>query len=359
MPTDATPAAVGCRWPAEWEPHAATWVAWPHNRDTWPGRFDVVPPVFARLVRTIAQFEPVKILAGGEQVLAQAESFVGDLPNVTLLDIETDDAWCRDHGPTFLVQSPGSSLALVDWQYNAWGGKYPPFDRDNAVPRQIAKRILCRRFSANLVLEGGAIEGNGQGTILTTETCLLNPNRNPGVDRAQAERLLGDYLGATTVIWLPRGELSGDDTDGHVDQLARFVDPSTVVVAISEDRLDENYEPLQENCNFLRRASEQDGNQLCVVPLPLPAPKCFQTQRLPASYCNFYIANGLVAVPQFDDRADEQALRILAELFPQREVRGIPSLDLVWGLGAVHCLTQQEPAGAGTTPLCRTATVNA
>ena len=346
-PVDFTPAAAGYRWPAEWEPHAATWVAWPHNRHTWPGRFERIPPVFAGLVRTIAQSEPVKILAGGKQIRTLAESFVGDLTNVTLLDIGTDDAWCRDNGPTFLVAPPESTLALVDWQYNAWGGKYPPFDLDNRVPWQIAEHMNCRRFQADLVLEGGAIEGNGLGTILTTESCLLNPNRNPGFAHRDVEQFLSDYLGATSVVWLPRGELAGDDTDGHVDQLARFIDPSTVVVAVAQNRLDENFEPLQENVNFLQRARDQDGNPLRVVPLPLPAPKFLQSRRLPASYCNFYIANDLVVVPQFEDPADEQALRILEQLFPQRIVSGLPALELVWGLGAFHCLTQQEPAHEG------------
>ena len=346
-----TPADAGYRWPAEWEPHAATWVAWPRNLATWPGRFERIPPVFARLVRKISQFEPVKVLAGGVQVQAQAKLLVGDLADVTLLDIDTNDAWCRDTGPTFLAGPPGSSLALVDWQYNAWGGKYPPFDLDNRVPRRIAETINCRRFETDFVLEGGAIEGNGLGTIMASESCLLNPNRNPGCTREQAECIMAEYLGATRVVWLPRGELAGDDTDGHVDQLARFVDPATVVTAVSLDKLDSNYEPLRENYDFLRRTTGQGGKSLEVVPLPLPAPKFAAAQRLPASYCNFYIANGLVVVPQFDDPADEQALSILARVFPNRVVSGLSALEIVWGLGAFHCLTQQQPALA--RPSCQ------
>lgn len=343
MSARVTPAALGYRWPAEWEPHAATWVAWPHNRNSWPGKFEPVPPQFAALVRLVAQYEPVHVLAGGEAVMAEAERYVGDVPNVTLHNIRTNDAWCRDHGPTFLIGSPEDQPALVDWEYNAWGGKYPPFDADNAVPQQIAELQNRRRFSPGIVLEGGAIEGNGCGTLLTTERCLLNPNRNPQLSRADLEQYLSDYLGVRKVLWLSGGELAGDDTDGHIDQLARFVSPSTVVAASEQDADEENYEPLQRNMSELRQMTDQDGRPLNVIPLPMPKPKFFSDQRLPASYLNFYIANGLVVVPQFDDPADAEAVELLAGLFPGRHVQGLPALDLVWGLGAFHCLTQQEP----------------
>ena len=344
MPTDSTAAAQGYRWPAEWEAHAATWVAWPHNQETWPGKFDVIPPLFTELIRTLAEFETVHVLAGGEHVLAQANSLVGRIDNVKLFNIPTNDAWCRDYGPTFLSALSQVPPALVDWRYNAWGGKYPPYDQDNDVPQHIAATIGHDRFIADCVLEGGAIDGNGQGSVLTTRSCLLNPNRNPERTPGQIERLLHDHLGARKVIWLPRGELAGDDTDGHVDQLARFVSATTVVVALSEHSDDVNREPLRENYEFLRRASDQEGNSLQVVPLPQPAPKRFRGQPLPTSYCNFYLANGAVLVPQFEDPADQKAVRILSELFPEREVRGLPALDLVWGLGAWHCVTLQQPA---------------
>lgn len=295
------------------------------------------------MVLAIAEVEPVHVLAGGDDVRRVAEKFVGGRENVILHDIATNDAWARDHGPTFLEARPDLPPALVDWEYNAWGGKYPPFGRDNAVPRQVAKFTCRRLYSTGVVLEGGAIEGDGQGTVLTTASCVLNPNRNIGMSRERMEQLLANYLGAQRVLWLPRGELAGDDTDGHIDQLARFVGPATVVAAATEDQADENYEPLQENLNALRGMRDATGQHLEVFPLPLPAPKYYDDQRLPACYCNFYIANGLVLVPQFDDPADAQALGILRDLMPQHEVRGLPSLDLVWGLGSFHCLTQQQP----------------
>lgn len=338
-----TPASLGYRWPAEWESHAATWVAWPHNRNSWPGKFEPVPHQFANLVRILAKYEPVHILAGGEAVMKEAEAFVGDLPNVTLHDIRTNDAWCRDHGPIFLIGPPDDRPALVDWEYNAWGGKYPPFDADNAVPEQIASLQNRRRFVPGIVLEGGAIEGNGCGTILTTEKCLLNPNRNPHLSRAALEQYLFDYLGARKVLWLQGGDLAGDDTDGHIDQLARFVSPTTVVVASESDPKDVNYDPLAKNLDQLQAMTDQDGRPFQVERLPMPQPKYFKEQRLPASYLNFYIGNGVVVVPQFDDPADAIALEVLRRLFPGRQVQGLPALDLAWGLGAFHCLTQQEP----------------
>jgi agmatine deiminase len=339
-----TPASLGYRWPAEWEPHAATWVAWPHNRSSWPGNFEPVPGQFAQMVRTLAEFEPVHVLAGGEPVMAEARRLVGNLPQVTLHDIRTNDAWCRDHGPTFLIGPADEPPALVDWEYNAWGGKYPPFEADNAVAQQIADLQQRHRFAPGMVLEGGAIEGNGCGTVLTTESCLLNPNRNPHLSRAEVERHLQDFLGIRKVLWLRDARLAGDDTDGHVDQLARFVSPTTVVVASEDDPGDENHAPLTSLHEQLRGMSDLDDRPLEVVKLPLPGPKFFNQQRLPASYLNFYIANGVVLVPQFQDAGDEIAVRKLASLFPDRSVRGLPALELVWGLGAFHCLTQQEPA---------------
>ena len=347
MPDPQTPAELGYRWPAEWEPHAATWLAWPKNRDTWPGKFETIPPLFASFVRTLADFEPVHVLAGGEAVRSEAERTLGDLDHVVLHAIATNDAWTRDHGPTFLVGPGEQPPALVDWQYNAWGGKYPPYDQDNAVPSQIATKLGRRRFAPPFVLEGGAIDGNGRGTILTTESCLLNPNRNPAATHASVERYLADYLGARNVLWLKGGGVSGDDTDGHVDQLARFVNATTVVVAVEEDPDDENFAALAKNFEQLKSMTDQEGRLLEVVPLPLPRPLYYRSRRLPASYLNFYIANGVVVAPVFDDPADEIALETLARFFPDRQVLGLLAVDLVWGLGAFHCLSQQEPALAG------------
>lgn len=341
-PRPGTPAALGYRFPAEWEPHAATWLSWPHNRKSWPGKFEPIPPIFARFVRTLAEFEPVHVLAGGAEIMREARDLVGSVANVTLHDIPTNDAWCRDHGPMFLVAPPGRPPALVDWEYNAWGGKYPPFDFDNAVPGKIAALTGRKRFAPGIILEGGAVDGNGRGTILTTEECLLNPNRNPDLSREEIEQYLADYCGAKHVVWLGRGFL-GDDTDGHIDQLARFVGPTTVLCAIEENQQDENHEPLADNLARLQAATDQAGRPLTVIPVPLPSPKFHDGQRLPAGYLNFYVANGGVVAPQFDDPADAAILTILERAFPDRQIRGLPSLDLIWGFGSFHCLSQQEP----------------
>jgi agmatine deiminase len=344
-----TPAQLGFRMPAEWEPHAATWLAWPHKRESWPGNFEPIPQVWVEMVRALVPGEHVNILvndadaaAGVRAVLHGAQ--IAD-SQVTLHLVRTDDAWARDHGPTFITsRSPGrTELAVVDWRYNAWGGKYPPWENDDAVPRQIADRLGLRRFQPGIVLEGGSIDVNGCGTLLTTEACLLNPNRNPHLNRKQIEQYLRDYLGVRTILWLGDG-IVGDDTDGHIDDLARFVDAGTVVVVRETDRGDENYERLWANHERLRHMTDQDGRSLRIVTLPMPAPIFYEGQRLPASYANFYIANGVVLVPVFDDPNDAVALHTLAELFPDRRIVGIGARELVWGLGAFHCVTQQQPA---------------
>lgn len=337
-----TPAALGYRMPAEWERHAATWLAWPHRRKTWPGKFEPIPAVWAKLIRTLAAGEAVHVLAGGDAVMAEARRMVGDLSGVTLHDIRTNDAWTRDYGPTFLV-GDGLPPALVDWEYNAWGGKYPPFDADNRVPQQIADLSGRRRFAPGIVLEGGAIDVNGLGTLLTSEQCLLNENRNPALSRSDIERCLADYLAVRKVLWLGEGVV-GDDTDGHIDELARFVGPRTVVTMREPDPRDENYAPLKDNYRRLLTFSDQDGRPLEVVSLPMPRPIFHDGQRLPASYANFYIANGQVIVPQYGDPADAEVLATLSRLFPDRTLRGLDAIDLVWGLGAYHCITQQQPA---------------
>jgi agmatine deiminase len=356
--TSELPAQLGYRWPAEWEPQASVWLSWPRNPATWPEHFEPVPGEFAQFVRLVAEYEPVNILAGGKEVMEQARALVGGLKNVTLYDIPTNDAWCRDHGPTFLgrsqgprakgqsaIRNPQSAIppALIDWGYNAWGGKYPPFDLDDQVPRRIAEVQGRRVFTPGIILEGGAIDGNGCGAILTTESCLLNPNRNPHLSKEQTESYLRDYLGAKKVLWLTGGEVAGDDTDGHIDQIARFVNPTTVVVSVCVDQDDENYAPTKQNLVELQQMTDQDGRPLEIIPLRLPRPLFCDGQRLPAGYCNFLIANGVVIVPAFGDPADEGAIRTLQPLFPDRDVRGSRSLHLIWGLGSFHCLSQQEP----------------
>jgi agmatine deiminase len=342
--TPGTPGAQGYRWPAEWEPHASTWLSWPHNRDTWPNKFEPVPGAFARFVKTLAQFEPVNILAGGEETMATAQALVGHLANVALWDIPTNDAWCRDHGPAFLCgKKVGLEPLILDWGYNAWGGKYPPFDLDDVAPTRVAEKLNRKCLAPGMILEGGAIEGNGAGAMLTTEACLLNPNRNPGMSKQKIEQYLRDYYGVRRILWCKQGSLSGDDTDSHIDQLARFVGPSTVVVAACSDKLDPNYKPLWELWDELTQFRTLDGQRILAVPLYLPMPKFEQGQRLPCSYCNFVFANDAVLVPTFDDPADVHAIETFEELFPDRKVVGVPSLDLIWGLGSLHCLSQQEP----------------
>jgi len=338
-----TPRSLGYRFPAEWEPHAATWLAWPRNPATWPGIFAQIPGQFAQFARAVARFEPVHILAAGETAARSAEQYMAGVARVTIHDIPTNDSWIRDFGPTFLVsEDPGRPKALVDWGYNAWGGKYPPFDADNAVPAEIARRFAWHRFHPGLVLEGGSIDGNGQGLLLTTASCLLHPSRNPGLNRADIEWYLRHYLMIDQVIWLA-GEIAGDDTDGHIDQLARFVAPRTVVHAFEENSSDVNHRPLAELERMLRQVRLSDGEPLRLVRLPMPAPVYHQERRVPACYANFYIVNGAVIVPQFDDPADHRALEILGELIADREVVGAPCRDLIWGLGAFHCLSQQQP----------------
>lgn len=329
---DDTPRALGYRWPAEWELHAATWLSWPHNRDTWPGVFDAALDEYVRFVKAIACFEPVRVLASG-RAADNASAQVGSVANVTIHDVETNDAWIRDHGPTFLGHDDLLHMsALVNWDYNAWGEKYPPFDADNRVPSQIAILAGRKQFIPGFVLEGGAIDGNGGGIAMTTRSCALNSNRNHLTTQAAFERLLSDCLAIDQVVWL-EGEIPGDDTDGHVDQIARFVSEKIVVCSTNED-----IPVLQTNMERVRRS----GVGLTPVELPMPAAKRLGGMRLPASYANFYIANGAVIVPQFDDTNDSLACSILGDHFVDREIIGLPAGKLVAGLGAFHCLTQQE-----------------
>ncbi|MCK6555896.1 agmatine deiminase family protein [Candidatus Binatia bacterium] len=343
------PAALGYRMPAEWEAHAATWLSWPHKEASWPGNFAPIPAIWVEIVRALGTHERVCVLVNDEAAAAAVRELLAgggvESGNVETHAIRTDDAWMRDHGPTFVTRlhNGRTELAAVDWVYNAWGGKYPPWEHDDAVPAAIAARLGIPLFSPGIVLEGGSIDVNGRGSVLTTEQCLLNPNRNPHRSRGEIETVLRDYLGVGNVLWLGDG-IAGDDTDGHVDDLARFVDPGTVVTVVEEDPRDDNYGTLRDNLKRLHAMRDQDGRPLRVVALPMPAPVEYDGQRLPASYANFYIGNGVVLVPTFADPNDAVALQILQTCFPTRRVAGIHAREMVWGLGAFHCVTQQQPA---------------
>ena len=352
-----TPAALGYRMPAEWEAHAATWLAWPHNRADWPGKFQPIPWVYADIVRHIARGERVSIVVNdpahqrsAERTLKQANV---SQENVGFFRWKTDRVWTRDSGPIFLVGDQEPKLAATHWQFNAWA-KYRDYKNDEKLPRLIARKLQIRSFQPEItaegtrrrvVLEGGSIDVNGQGTLLTSEECLLSEvqQRNPGISREQLEELFLHFLGISKTIWLGKG-IAGDDTHGHIDDFARFVAANKVVLAVESSASDANYAPLKDNLRLLRAATDQDGKSLDVIELPLPSPVTFREQRLPASYANFYIANAAVLVPTFNDPNDRAALNILADLFPNREVIGIYCGDFIWGLGAIHCATQQQPA---------------
>jgi len=340
-----TPAALGYRMPAEWEPHTATWLSWPRREGiSFPKSFDRVLPALRTMVEVLVESEQVCINVCNGAHEAEARAVLRGLPMewITFYRIPTNEPWCRDHGPIFLTRDREPKLALVDWDYNAWGNKYPPFDLDEVVPTRVAETLGVPAFYPRMILEGGSIEVNGAGALLTTESCLLNKNRNPNLSRNQIERCLRNYLGVTHILWLGDG-IVGDDTDGHIDDLSRFVSERTVVTVVEEDRDDENYEPLEKNLSRLPEMKIGENN-LEVVTLPMPKKMVREGLRLPASYANFYIANTCVLVPTFADSADEIALSVLRECFPTRRVVGIDCRELIWGLGAFHCLTQQQPA---------------
>ena len=334
--------------PAEWEPHAATWLAWPHNEDTWPGLLPQVQDIFLDMIRELHQDEMVHLLvndaaAAGNVSRLMRERGIND-SYVNLHEMRTADAWLRDSGPIFLCnQELQAPLAASAWKFNAWGCKYDDLLPDAGLSTRIALKVGVPCFEPGIVLEGGAIDVNGGGACLTTEQCLLHPNRNPSLDRADVERHLADVLGICHFIWLGHG-IVGDDTDGHVDDVARFVGPGTVVCALETDRQDLNFGPLQDNRRRLQKATDGRGRPLEVVPIPMPGHVGSPRERLPATYVNFYIGNGVVLVPTFGQPNDDRALSILRELFPDRRVAGIRCEPLVQGLGAIHCVTQQQPA---------------
>jgi agmatine deiminase len=357
-----TPAALGYRMPAEWEPHEATWLAWPHHAADWPGKLGPIPWVYGEVVRYLVRGERVRILVRDAPLERRARALlkrVGvDLTKVDFFRIPTDRNWTRDFGPLFVKGSDGT-VGLTNWKFNGWA-KYPNHKKDDAVGDRLARRLgkpswtpTWRPATAEnkraaapraIVMEGGSLDVNGRGTLLTTEECLLSPiqARNPGMSRDDLEGALGDYLGVRKVLWLGNG-IAGDDTHGHVDDLARFVDPRTVVLAEESDTADANFANLRDNRRRLETMTTADGDHLRVVPLPMPRPLFLDGVRLPASYANFYIGNAVVLVPTFNDPADRRALAILAGLFPGRDVVGLHAVDLVWGLGTFHCMTQQQP----------------
>ena len=336
--------------PAEWEPHRGTWLSWPHKEDSWPGKFEPVPAIFAEIVKQLVPSEEVHINVGDEALEASARETLRraevPLTRVIFHRHPTNDAWCRDHGPIFVERRKEDGTvepAILDWGFNAWGGKYPPFDLDDAIPSRIGEELGLPVIAPGLVLEGGSIDVNGAGTLLTTEQCLLNQNRNPGYSSETIEKFLHDYLGARIVLWLGQG-IEGDDTDGHVDDLTRFVGTDTVVTAVERDPSDPNYRPLRDNLSRLQSMRNQDGRELRVVEIPMPPALFHEGQRLPVSYANFYIANGVVLLPAFGSPRDRETRAILQPLFPGRRVVPINCADLAWGLGTIHCVTQQWPA---------------
>ena len=339
-----TPAALGYRMPAEWEPHAATWLSWPRREGiSFPSSYDRVLPAFREMVAALVTSEPVciNVINGAQEAEARAALEGVPMERVTFYPIPTNEPWCRDHGPIFLTRDEDPRLAVIDWGHNAWGGKYPPFDLDDVVPTRVAEALGLPVYVGGMILEGGSIDVNGTGALLTTESCLLNKNRNPNLTREQIEQRMRDFLGVRDIFWLSRGT-EGDDTDGHIDNLARFVRERTVLAIVEQDRSDSNYEPLQENLARLREI-RIGGKPLEIVTLPMPHKIVREDLRLPASYANFYIANSCVLVPTFNDPHDATAIAAIQSAFPDRRVAPIDCRELIWGLGAFHCLTQQQP----------------
>lgn len=346
------PYELGYRMPAEWNKHSATQLHWPSNIETWPDvRLSRVEEVYLNIIEVLHLYEPIILLhdlnVPGKYVIEKLNTRSIDLSQVSIHSIPINDVWARDCGPIFIMNENESSIeyAITDWEYNAWGEKYPPYDSDNALPKWFSKRYDLPYFKTGIVLEGGSIETNGDGILLTTESVLLNPNRNPNLSKSQIEQRLTDYLGVEKILWLKRG-LAGDDTDGHIDDLSRFLNKNTILTMVSEDKSDVNYSALQENLEILEGAENQYSEPFQIVALPLPQTRIIDqtvdgSQFVPASYANFYIANGVVIVPLYDKRYDEIALDLFREFFPDRDIIGIDCTDLVWGQGSIHCITQQ------------------
>lgn len=345
---DQIPAHLGYTFPAEFAKHEATWLSWPHKEASWPGKINSIYPNYSQFVKYLAMSEYVRINVAD----AVMENFAKEhlqkagvnLEKVQFFHHPTNDAWCRDHGPAFLINpNAAHKKVIVDWNYNAWGNKYPPYDLDDVIPTLIGKHFNIPVYHPGIIMEGGSVEFNGAGSVLTSTCCLLNPNRNPDLTKEQIEIFLQQYYGVQQVLWVSEG-IVGDDTDGHIDDTVRFVNEDTVITVIEDKKTDENYELLQTNLKELQTMRLLSGKQLNIVELPMPDEVIYEDQRLPASYANFYISNQHVIVPTFRCGKDEKALQIIQSCFTDREVVGIDSTDIIWGLGSFHCLSQQEPA---------------
>lgn len=345
---DQIPAHLGYTFPAEFAKHEATWLSWPHKEASWPGKINSIYPNYSQFVKYLAMSEFVRINVADPAMEQNAKEHLYKagvmMDQVQFFHHPTNDAWCRDHGPAFLI-NPNAEYkkVIVDWNYNAWGNKYPPYDLDDVIPTLIGKQYNIPVYHPGIVMEGGSVEFNGAGTVLTSTCCLLNPNRNPHLSKEQIESYLQNYYGVKQVLWVSEG-IVGDDTDGHIDDTVRFVNEDTVITVIEENKADENYELLQTNLNELEAMRLISGKQLNIVELPMPDKVIYEDQRLPASYANFYISNQHVIVPTFRCKKDDKALQIIQSCFSDREVVGIDSTDIIWGLGSFHCLSQQEPA---------------
>jgi agmatine deiminase len=341
-----TPKDLGFYFPAEWEKHKATWLNYPHNENSWPGKIDTIYPSYHIFIKFLADVEVVHINVISEamkQSVYYSLLMIGtNMSNVHFHVIPTNDAWTRDCGPAFLLnRNDDKQKAIVNWTYNAWGGKYP-CDLDNEIPLKVAELLNLKVFEPGIVMEGGSVDFNGVGDVLTTKACLLNPNRNPSLTQGQIEEKLCNFYGVDNVIWLGDG-IEGDDTDGHVDDLSRFVNEDTIVTVVETNEEDENYLPLKENLALLNKVRLSSGKQPNVVELPMPDPVIWEDQRLPASYANFYIANNTVIMPVFKCEKDNKAYYILEECFKDKTIQAVDSTDIIWGLGSFHCLSQQEP----------------
>lgn len=347
MHREKTPRELGYSMPAEWEKHSAVWLAWPHDPTTFPDRIERAEEVYTQIIGAIHESEDmnlfVKDIAMKAKVVKLLDKKGVNMEKIHFSVFEYADVWFRDYGPIFVLDRTHRKLAMLHWVFNAWGGKYEELLKDAIIPSIINQKMRLRCFNPGIVLEGGSIDVNGRGTLLTTEQCLLNRNRNPDLSKKEIEQYLKDYFGVSNVIWLKKG-IAGDDTDGHIDDVARFVAPSTVLCAYEEDITDENYPVLKENYEILRESGDQDGNSLNLIKLPMPGSVGDGQVRLPASYANFYIGNKVVLVPVFGHENDKKALNIIQRVFPDRKVAGIDCTDLVYGLGAIHCITQQQPA---------------
>jgi len=340
-----TPKELGYYFPAEWHKHESTWLSYPHNENSWPDKIHTIFPFYNLFIKELAKNEIVNINILNQKMLKNVEMELNlievNISNIRFHSFPTNDAWCRDHGPAFVINKKENKKAIVDWEYNAWGGKYPS-ELDNKIPSLIAKELDLFTFNPGIIMEGGSVDFNGKGTLITTTSCLLNKNRNFNLNKAEIEEKLINYYGVDNVIWLGDG-IEGDDTDGHIDDITRFINEDTIITVIEENKRDKNYHPLQENLKLLTKARLENGKQMNIVELPMPDEVVWEDQRLPASYANFYIANESVIVPIFNSKNDNKAIYILEECFKDRKIIGIDSTEIIWGLGSFHCLSQQEP----------------